>query len=121
MVDPFLKATRRTIRRVGRHQSVLAITEMGEERKLGAVFVNPESVGYVRQSGKGSGGPSFRSTAKRLRALTEEVHDITNEWVIVVNGGRYFPADWEADGEGSTLIFLATSQELEEGDPDGWR
>ncbi|MGY3887199.1 hypothetical protein [Aeromonas aquatica] len=41
--------------------------------------------------------------------------------MIVVNGGRYFPADWEADGEGSTLIFLATSQELEEGDPDGWR
>lgn len=120
MRDPFLRMTQRSIRKLGKFNKVIIVTELGEEREISAIFENPEASGSLRPSGTAKGGRDFKESAKKLRALTEEVEGINQEWQITVNGTEYFPADFDHDGDGSTLIYLALQRTLS-GDVNGWR
>lgn len=120
MKSPFYLATKRIINRIG--QVVTFTTELGEEFTAKAVLSNPQSTGYVRREGKGSGGLDFKANAKRLRVMTESVPGLSKEWVIVVNGEEYFPADHDNDGrDGSTLIYLAKQQPKQSGGGHVWK
>lgn len=118
MGNPFLRAKRRAIRRVGKHNKVTVVTELGEEFEISAVFVNPAEVAKLIKQGTTKGGRDFRQSAKTLRVLDEETEGVNPEWRITVNGTEYFPADNLPDGNGSTLLFLAPSSAPSGGDDD---
>ncbi|MGL5589087.1 MAG: hypothetical protein ACRDDI_13620 [Aeromonas veronii] len=120
MRDPFLRAQQAGIRRLGKYNKVTIITELGEERDIPATFINPTTNDKLRQSGTSKGGRDFRQSAKRLRALDSDVVGICQDWVIVVNGERYFPASHEPNGVGSTLIYLAI-EKAPAGGGNGWQ
>lgn len=123
MSNPFIRTTRRAIRRLGKHNKVVVTDELGESKQIPGVFVNPESTGDIRSLGKGSSNRGFKSSAKRLRVLTEDVDGLSPEWVIEVNGVEYFAADHDLDGEGATLIYLSLQQQTtsDKGSSSGWR
>ncbi|MGL4755194.1 MAG: head-tail joining protein [Aeromonadaceae bacterium] len=120
MRDPFLRANRRIVRRAGRHSPATITTELGEERTIPAIFTNPETSARLGQQGTTKGGRDFKSSAKRLRVLTEDVEGINQEWNIVMNGVEYFPAEHDHDGDGTTIIYLA-HQQAPAGDGNGWQ
>lgn len=120
MRDPFLKAQRAGIRRLGKHNKVTIYTELGEERDIPAVFVNRTTTDRMGRAGTSKGGRDFKQAAKLLRVLSEDVEGISQDWEIVVNGERYFPAHDEPDGAGSTLLYLAYHQ-APAGNGNGWQ
>ncbi|MGL5285672.1 MAG: head-tail joining protein [Aeromonas sp.] len=122
MGNPFHKAQRRIINRLGRHNKVTIVTELGEERDIRAIFTDPQSTGSIRKTGSGSGGSDFKQSAKQLLAMAEDVEGINPEWRITVNGTEYFPADHDPDGDGALTIYLARQQPQvrPRGDAGGW-
>ncbi len=123
MHNPFLAATRRVIRRVGRYSPASINTGEGDVFVIPAVWSNNEETGEIRKVGKGSGGRDFKASGKRLRVLTEDVIGVCQEWEITVGGVKYFAADWDHLDEGATLLYLAPWQATTnpEVDPHGWR
>lgn len=121
--DPFLNATRSMIRRLGRHSPATVEDELGAQSEIPAIWVNTESNGAIRATGKGSGGRDFKASAKRLRVLSEQVEGINPEWRVTVGGETYFPADHDHQDGGSTVLYLAHIQEPsdDEGENNGWR
>lgn len=120
MRDPFLKANRNIVRRVGKHSPATITTELGEERTIPAIFTNPETSNRMGQQGTAKGGRDFKSSAKRLRVLTEDVEGINQEWSISVRSAEFFPAEWDDDGDGTTVIYLA-HQQAPAGGGSGWQ
>ncbi len=123
MHNPFLAATRRVIRRVGRYSPASINTGEGDAFEIPAVWSNNEETGEIRKVGKGSGGRDFKASGKRLRVLTEDVPGLSQDWLITVGGEEYFAADWNHLDEGATLLYLHPSQATThpEVDPHGWR
>lgn len=123
--DPFLRATRSQIKRLGRHHKVTVVDENGLERhEIPSIWVNTEKTAEIRQTGKGSGGRDFKASAKRLRVLSEQVDGINSEWKVVVPSGEvYFVADHDHHDGGSTVLYLAldTDPHRPQGETDGWR
>lgn len=122
MGNPFLRANRRAIRRLAKAYDVRVTDEMGEERSIPGVPLNPETIERMTRSGTAKGGRDWKQSAKRLRVLDEDIAGLSQDWVISINGVEYFTPDSESDGEGSTLLFLAPLQAFsDEGGGDGWQ
>ncbi|MGL5286154.1 MAG: head-tail joining protein [Aeromonas sp.] len=123
MSDPFLKATRNMIRRLGRHSPATVTDEEGSSKKIPAIWVNNQSTTEIRKTGKGSGGRDFKSSAKRLRVLTEDVAGLNQEWSVEVGGEKYFPADHDHQDGGATILYLAREQQPKQpqGGSSVWR
>lgn len=122
--DPFLKATRAMIRRLGRHTGAKVTDENGIQTEVPAIWVNSESTGAIRPTGKGSGGRDFKASAKRLRVLSEHVEGVNSEWLVTIGDDVYFVADHDHQDGGSTVLYLAFDQEPtrpQEAEDNGWR
>lgn len=103
MRDPFKKASRRIIRRLG--VPVVMVTKNGVRLDdVKGVFSNPEDDALVK--GK-NGGLEFKHRQKTLRVMTDDCVGLSKDWRIIIAGKEYFPADHHEDGHGCTLIYLA--------------
>lgn len=124
MRDPFIRADRAMIRRLGRYTPAVITGEDGvKQPEIPAIWVNSEKTGALRQAGKGSGGRDFKASAKRLRVLTEQVEGVSKEWTVEVGGVHYFLADYDHQDGGSTVLYLAPLSDPPQHEDSGnvWR
>lgn len=115
MRDPFLRATNRIIDRVGQYSKAVI-----QGREVPAVFVNPEQMGYVSQTGSSKGRRDFKQSAKVLRVKSGDAVGINPDWVVTVGGVDYYPSDWDVRDCGSTLVYLSLAATPAEAS-NGWR
>ena len=105
MADPFKRASRRIIRRLGKFTPIEASNEVGEIiPDFTGIYENPEEESIVRGQG---GGLTLKRRGHTLRVLTEDVETLSKQWTFTILGTVYYPADWDADGDGCTLIYLS--------------
>lgn len=103
MGDPFLRASRRTIRRLGK--PIPTTDEHGQVKpNLWGIYDNPEGESLVRGRG---GGLTLTRREHSLQVLTEEVPTLSKAWTFTLDGAVYFPAKWHPDGDGMTRIYLS--------------
>lgn len=123
MADPFTRASRRIVRRLGKHTPVEAKDQAGQVvPDFTGIYENPEEESLVR--GKG-GGLKLKRRGHTLRVLSEDVTTLSKAWSFTILGTVYYPANWDDDGDGCTLIYLSvtpTAQAKDESE-DGatWR
>jgi hypothetical protein len=123
MRDPFKRASRRIVRRLGKFTPIVTTNEAGEViPDFTGIYDNPEEESLVR--GK-SGGLTLKRRGRTLRVLTEDVPTLSKAWTFTILGGVYYPAHWDDDGDGCTLIYLSVkpAPTAEEDNEDGtaWR
>lgn len=111
MTDPFERASRRIIRRLGVPVGVVTASGVRLDAIKG-VFSNPESDALVKGRG---GGLEFKHRRPTLRVMSVDVEGVSKHWRFFVGGHEYFAADDHADGHGCTLLYLAKALE----EPDG--
>jgi hypothetical protein len=122
MRDPFERASRRIIRRLGQPVQMVTSNGVRLDPAPRGVFSNAEQ--EVLSKSK-SGGLTFTQRLPSLAMLTSDVQGLDKEWRIILNGVEYFAADWKDDGAGVTNIDLALKpQPAPSGDQDDgntWR
>ncbi|EMJ7098669.1 hypothetical protein ACGRSR_18155 [Vibrio owensii] len=104
MRDPFQRASRRIVRRLG--QPITMVTANGvrlDPAPLG-VFSNPEGDRLLKGR---DGGLVFKQRQATLTVITDEVPGLCKEWRIIIGGVEYYAADHEDDSHGCTKIFLS--------------
>lgn len=123
MRDPFKRASRRVIRRLGGFTPIDALSDTGARiPNFKGIYENPEEESLVRGNG---GGLTLKRRGHTLRVLTEDVPTLSKQWTFTILGTVYYPADWDADGDGCTLIYLSVkpTQTAEDDSKNGatWR
>lgn len=123
MRDPFAKASRRIIRRLGR--PITMVTGHNVRLELKGVFEKPEQ--DVISKGR-RGGLNIKADVPTLTVLGSECPTLDKALRILVDGREYYPVPSQSfdDGAGCIVIVLAEAipeQSNEEAQHDGgkWR
>ena len=117
MGDPFMRASRQIIRRLGK--PVVIITANGVRVDLKGVYSGPEDDNLVKGR---KGGLTLKTRSATLRVYAGDAPGLSTDCrVIVPHINRdFFPADWPDDGDGCILIHLADAlTDPIEGSDDG--
>lgn len=105
MGDPFLRANRRLIRRLG--NPINATDDTGNAvPDLYGIYENPEKESLVKAK---NGGLTLKRRGHTLQVLTEDVPTLSKQWVFNVSARVFYPAHWDDDGTGWTLIYLSVT------------
>lgn len=123
MRDPFQKASRRIVRRLGK--PVTMVTVNGVRLEMKGVFDHPEH--EVITKGK-RGGLTLKADVPTLTVLGSECPELNKELRIFVDEREYYPVPSKSfdDGAGCMVIVLADpvpDQNYEDEQTDGgkWR
>lgn len=104
MRDPFKKASRRIIRRLGRPVSMLK--QDGVRLEMLGIFESPEKGVIIK--GKG-GGLTVKSDVPTLTVLSEKCPPLIKELQIFIDDEEYYPIPSQSfdDKAGCIVIVLA--------------
>ena len=104
MRDPFMRASRRIIRRLGK--PVVIITENDVRVDLKGIYDAPEDDTLVKGR---KGGLVLKTRPATLIIYADEAPELTKECRIIIPhvNREYFPADSKNDGDGGIVIELA--------------
>lgn len=126
MSDPFKRASRRIVRRLGK--PVLVTTAEGVLLpSLKGVYSSPEEDSIVKGR---KGGLALKTRSATLTVCDDDIdcHDLSTKWRIVVPhvGREFFPAEHLNDGDGCIVIYLSDAQTPssdidENGNESKWR
>lgn len=104
MGDPFQRASRRIVRRLGKPVTMVTANGVRLDPSPKGVFTNPEGERLLKGR---NGGLVFQQRQPTLLVLTEQVPGLSKAWRILIGGVEYYPAEHEDDGDGCTKIFLS--------------
>lgn len=121
--DPFKRASRRIVRRLGR--LVKMVTANGVTVDFRGVFTHPEK--EVITKGK-RGELTLKADVPTLTVLDDDCPSLSKDIRILIDDREYFPVPSQShsDGDGCTVIVLADAvpdQSYEDEQEDGgkWR
>ena len=115
MVNPFLRASQRVIRRLG--QPVEMVLENNERLEVLGVFEHPDQ--EVLSKGK-RGRLTLKLDVPTLTVLDSECPTLNKNLRIFIGLQEYYPVPTKSksDGDGCTTIVLADAVEQTEIDPN---
>lgn len=104
MRDPFQRASRRIVRRLGLPVTVVTSEGVRLEPSPLGVFSNPEGDRLLKGR---DGGLVFKQRQATLTMNTSDVVGLCKDWRLIINGVEYYAADHEDDSHGCTKIYLS--------------
>uniref|UniRef100_A0AB39C9Z6 Head-tail adaptor protein n=1 Tax=Aliivibrio phage vB_Alvi_H905 TaxID=3234039 RepID=A0AB39C9Z6_9VIRU len=118
--DPFKRASRRIVRRLGRHHEIKVRPPEGEWLPVNAVFSNP--LLDVELSGGGKSGQDLLMQQPHIIVETRYVEGCKqspNDWSVSVDGREYYVTVSYPKDDGVSYVFLSDQPDNEKQSPEG--
>ena len=118
--DPFKRASRRILRRLGRHHEILIKPPLGEWLKVDAVPNQPML--DVEITGGGKGGQDLQMRQPHVVIESRHCVDIELEpesWSVKIDGVEYYVTKPYAKDDGVTYLFLNDQPDETKQSPEG--